>query len=67
MKEKEISKDDYRWIYLQAVDMFIKDPLKQKETYEHFLTRCVIKGFVSWLGANKLEVRNGKIYEKKES
>lgn len=66
MEEKELSDNEYEEIYSRAVDEFNRTSLTHKTKYSKFLTRCMISSFLSFLAANNLEVRDGRIYKKKE-
>lgn len=66
MSERELTDKEYARVYEQAVDLFNTTSFTIKQTYSHFLVRCVIKAFLSFLQSNNLEVRNGRVCKKEE-
>lgn len=67
MNERELTDKEYARVYEEAVREFNTSGMHYKQTYSHFLVRCVIKAFLSFLQSNNLEVRNGRVCKKEEN
>lgn len=66
MNERELNNKEYEEIYEKAVAEFNTKSMEFKQTYSHFLVKCFVKSFLSFLQSNNLEVRNGRICKTKE-
>lgn len=66
MKEYELTDKDYAAIYEQAVREFNHNGVQYKQTYNNFLTRCIMKSAIALLAAKNIEVKEGKLYVSKK-
>jgi hypothetical protein len=62
VEEHQLSAKDFKEIYEKAVLEFNTKGIHYKQTYEHFLTKCLVTSFLSFLQSKHLQVRDGKIY-----
>lgn len=66
MDEYEFTDKDYKNIYEQSVREFTHNGMSHKQTYDNFLTRCMLKSALGYMKANNIEVRDGKLYVSKK-
>lgn len=62
----EFKDKDYKTIYEQAVREFNEHGIHHKQTYDNFLTRCMVSSILGFMKAHNIEVRDGKLYISKE-
>ena len=62
MEEYQFTDKDYKQVYEYATRAFNENGIHHKQTYEHFLMRCVLKSMLGYMQAKNIEVREGKMY-----